>query len=160
MHDRVDFPTILNYKELFLAATVGIIQGINTSESHTHSSSSKFHFSIIPVIRLFQEIYHFIKDIFKFLWILQSKSNECQANLTQEMVYLHYKMNYGRSYFSSETLVKKKRLLPFVLSQLGQIKFFFHFQQEIFCLLFLKELSRKGFRKYRHIHSQSIASDL
>lgn len=113
MHDRVDFPTILNYKELFLAATVGIIQGINTSESHTHSSSSKFHFSIIPVIRLFQEIYHFIKDIFKFLWILQNKSNECQANLTQEMVYLHYKMNYGRSYFSSETLVKKKKAFTF-----------------------------------------------
>lgn len=60
------------------------------------------------MIRLLQEIYHFIKDIFKFLWILQSKSKECQANLTQEMVYLHYKMNYGRSYFSSETLVKKK----------------------------------------------------
>lgn len=54
----------------------------------------------------------------------------------------------------------KKRLLPFVLSQLGQIKFFFHFQQEKFCLLFLKELSRKGFRKHGHIHSQIIASDL
>lgn len=41
-----------------------------------------------------------------------------------------------------------------MLSQLKQTKFFFHFQQEIFCLLFLKELSRKGFKKYRHVHSQ------
>lgn len=66
------------------------------------------------------------------------------------MVYLHWEVNSGRSYVNNKTSVKKQ-LLPFVLSQLKQTKSFFHFQQEIFCLLFLKELSKKGFRKYRHI---------
>lgn len=89
-HKRDDFPTILTSKKLLLAATVGIIKGVKTLQKiHTHSSSSKFHFSIIPVICLFQKINHFIKDIFKFLWILRSKSKECQANLTRETVYLH-----------------------------------------------------------------------
>lgn len=69
------------------------------------------------------------------------------------MVYLHWEVSSGRIYINNKTSVKKK-LLPFVLSQLKQTKSFFHFQQEIFCLLFLKELSRKGFRKYRHTHSQ------